>query len=81
MSVPMNSPFFSIHALFVLAAAWRKSNSYSVFQLRTGKGLLGRSEIEKVVCYAAALCGCSKLHVSEPCVGGGMVTGTGMGRN
>lgn len=81
MSVQMNSPSLSISALFALAAAWRKNNSHCVLQLRAGRGLLGRSGIEEVVSYAAALCGCSKLHVGEPCAGGGMVPGRGMRRN
>jgi len=81
MSVQLNSPALCIATFFALEAAWWKNKSHCIVQLRAGRGLLGRSGVEEVVNYAAVLCGCSKLHVGEPCAGGGTVPGRGMRRN
>lgn len=81
MTVLMNSPFLSCPCSPLVFLHWHLYGGETTAQLRAGRALLGRSGIEREVIYTAALCGCSELHVSEPCAGGGIVPGRGMRRN
>lgn len=84
MSVKMNSSSLSCPCFPLFFLHWQLhggETTHCVAQLRAGRGLLGRSAMEGVFIYTAVLCGCSKLHVGEPCAGGGTVPGKGMRRN